>query len=150
MRRVFSVLAILLVTVTTTAAAATARTSATKCTSGGHSGMDMSGKVMCTKGSMGKNNPVVAGAREIAVSAKDLAFSPNAINLSAGENATIVLSAGDVAHDFYVKGVGHIVHAKARKTAQGGLRIDKAGTYKFWCTVSGHKQAGMTGTITVT
>ena len=42
------------------------------------------------------------------------------------------------------------MHAKAGKTAMGGLRIDEAGTYKFWCTVAGHKKAGMTGTFTVT
>ena len=46
--------------------------------------------------------------------------------------------------------VGHVVHAKAGKTAMGGLRIDEPGTYRFWCTEKGHKKAGMTGTITVT
>jgi uncharacterized cupredoxin-like copper-binding protein len=47
------------------------------------------------------------------------------------------------------KGVGHIVHAKAGETAQGGLRIKEAGSYRFWCTVSGYEEAGMVGTITV-
>ena len=28
--------------------------------------------------------------------------------------------------------------------------IDKPGTYKFWCTITGHKAGGMVGTITVT
>jgi uncharacterized cupredoxin-like copper-binding protein len=63
---------------------------------------------------------------------------------------TIALTASDVAHDVYVKRIGHVVHAKAGKTAKGGLRIKKAGTYKFWCTIQGHRQAGMAGTITVT
>jgi plastocyanin len=102
------------------------------------------------KQSMERNCPVVAGARKIEVTANDFSFSPAQITIAAGENVTIALTASDIAHDFYVKGIGHLVHAKAGKTAQGGLRIKKAGTYKFWCTILGHKKQGMTGTITVT
>jgi uncharacterized cupredoxin-like copper-binding protein len=99
---------------------------------------------------MDENCPVVAGARKIKVIGTGLHFSPAAITMAKGEDVTIVLKAGDVAHDYYVKGYGHVVHAKAGKTARGGLVLDKAGTYKFWCTVKGHRTAGMTGTITVT
>jgi plastocyanin len=101
-------------------------------------------------GSMEKNCPVVAGARRIVVTGTSLTFKPASINVAAGETVTIALSAGDVAHDFYVQGIGHVVHAKAGKTASGGLRIKKAGAYKYWCTIRGHKQAGMKGVITVT
>lgn len=100
--------------------------------------------------SMEQNCPVVADARRIPVTANDFSFSPARITIAAGENVTVALAASDVAHDVYVKGVGHVVHAKKGKTAQGGLRIKKAGTYKFWCTILGHKKQGMTGTITVT
>jgi len=100
--------------------------------------------------SMVQNCPVVRGARVIAVTGDEFAFSPSEISIAAGEDVTIALTANDIAHDFYVKGIGHIVHAKANKTAKGGLRIKKAGTYEFWCTVQGHKKAGMTGTLTVT
>lgn len=98
---------------------------------------------------MEPNNAVVAGAREIPVEAGALTFTPKHLQLTAGEDVTIVLTSIDVAHDFYVAGVGHVVHAGARKTAKGGLMIDKAGTYKFWCTEKGHKAGGMVGTITV-
>jgi heme/copper-type cytochrome/quinol oxidase subunit 2 len=77
-------------------------------------------------------------------------FMPKNLAVTAGEDVTIRLSSDDIAHDFYVKGVGHVVHAKAGQTARGGLRIDEPGTYKFWCTVANHKKAGMTGRITVT
>jgi len=109
--------------------------------------MDMSSSKQCS-GEM--NRKVVPGARKITVTADDFAFTPDAITMEAGEDVTIVLTADDVQHDFFVKGIGHVVHAKKGNTAQGGLRITKPGTYKFWCTVKGHKQAGMTGTITVT
>lgn len=96
------------------------------------------------------NNPVVVGAREIQVEADALSFTPKRLQLTAGEDVTIILTSGDIEHDLYVDGVGHVVHADARKTAKGGLMIDEPGTYKFWCTVSGHKAGGMVGTITVT
>ncbi len=98
---------------------------------------------------MEANNAVVAGAREIPVEAGALTFTPKHLQLTAGEHVTIFLTSIDIAHDFYVAGVGHVVHAGARKTAKGGLMIDKAGTYKLWCTEKGHKEGGMVGTITV-
>ncbi len=98
---------------------------------------------------MEANRAVAAGAREIPVEAGALSFTPNRLQLVAGEDVTIVLTSIDIEHDFYVSGVGHVVHAAAGKTAKGGLIIDEPGTYKFWCTVTGHKQGGMVGTITV-
>jgi plastocyanin len=96
-----------------------------------------------------KNAAVQAGAREISVDAKSFAFKPSQITLEAGENVTIVLEATDVAHDFVVQGQGHVVGANAGKQAKGGLVIDKPGTYEFWCSVSGHRTAGMEGTLIV-
>jgi uncharacterized cupredoxin-like copper-binding protein len=149
MRRLLVVLAALATVITVAGTASAAPTHAAKCSSGGHSGMDdmdMSGSKKCAE----TNRKVVAGARTVTVTGDDFTFSPREITMKAGEDVTIALSADDVQHDFFVKGIGHVVHAKKGKTAQGGLRINKAGTYKFWCTVAGHKQAGMTGTITVT
>jgi plastocyanin len=97
-----------------------------------------------------ENQPVAPGARQIPVTADSLTFAPQKIDLTAGENVAIVLTSEDLAHDFYVDKVGHIVHARAGTTEEGGLSIEKAGTYRFWCTVRGHKAGGMVGTITVT
>jgi plastocyanin len=109
----------------------------------GHKNSGMSGD------HMEENRAVVPGAREIAVSANALTFTPKVLQMFAGEDVTIALTSRDIAHDLYVKGVGHIVHAKKGETAKGGLRIDKAGAYQFWCTVSGHKEGGMRGVLTV-
>jgi heme/copper-type cytochrome/quinol oxidase subunit 2 len=150
MRKMLVALAALATVITVAGTAATATTPTAKCSSGAHSDMgdmDMSGSKKC---SGDENRKVVSGARTITVTGDDFTFTPDAITMKAGEDVTIALTAEDVQHDFYVKGIGHVVHAKKGKTAQGGLRIKKAGTYKFWCTVAGHKQDGMTGTITVT
>jgi plastocyanin len=96
------------------------------------------------------NRPVAEGARPIVVTADDFRFEPRKITMAAGEDVRIVLKSVDVAHDLFVDGVGHVVHARAGSTAEGGLSIDEPGTYKFWCTVRGHKASGMVGTITVT
>lgn len=129
--------------------------------SSGHGGMDMGSHTgsmdskSATSGSKSKtmsakhNCPTVAGAREVAITGDAFMFAPTTISTAVGEDITIALTADDIAHDFYVEGVGHVAHAKAGKTAMGGLRIDEPGTYEFWCTVKGHKKAGMTGTITV-
>ena len=121
------------------------------CGGGDHSGMDTSDESGMTHDSESmKNQSVVPGSPVIPVEAGAYTFTPKKISLKAGEDVIIVLTSLDIAHDFYVDGVGHIVHAGARKTAEGGLMIDKPGTYKFWCTVKDHKKDGMTGTLTVT
>lgn len=97
-----------------------------------------------------KNAPTQAGAREIEVTAGKFRYKPNEITVAPGEDVTIVMTSTDLFHDFFVKGEGgHIVGAKAKKTKKGGLSIDEPGTYKFWCTVEGHRAAGMKGTIVV-
>jgi plastocyanin len=97
----------------------------------------------------GENRPVVAGAREIPIIANELSFTPETIQMRAGVPVALVLTSKDIEHDLYVDGTGHVVHAAANTTASGGLTIKKPGVYRFWCTVSGHKEGGMVGTITV-
>jgi plastocyanin len=113
---------------------------------GGHGGHHGSGG-----GGKGKHPTAttVPGAREIAVRAKSFAFTPDEITVAAGEDVTIALRSTDILHDFVVQKAGHIVAAKGKKTKRGGLRIDEPGTYKFWCSVAGHRRAGMEGTIVV-
>lgn len=96
-----------------------------------------------------KNAPVVEGARDVPVRATSFRFDPKTIDVSANEPVAIVLTATDIEHDVTVEGIGHIVHANGGKTAKGGLMIDKPGTYRFYCSVSGHRAAGMAGTIVV-
>lgn len=96
-----------------------------------------------------ENAAVQADASEIMVDAKSFEFNPSQITIKAGDDVTIVLDSADAEHDFVVEGQGHIVGAKAGKQAKGGLMIDQPGTYKFWCSVSTHRSAGMEGTLTV-
>lgn len=95
------------------------------------------------------NTPMVDGAREVEVTATSFAFDPDEITVAAGEDITIVLTADDILHDFTLEDAEGHVAADAGETASGGLRIDEPGTYTFYCSVEGHREAGMEGTIVV-
>jgi plastocyanin len=98
----------------------------------------------------GESSPVADGAREVAVSASSFSFDPDQIEVTAGEDVAIVLSSTDILHDFTIDELDAHVAAEAGETETGGLRADEAGSYTYYCTVEGHREAGMEGTLVVT
>lgn len=93
---------------------------------------------------------VAPSARVVRVEADSFSFSPQRITIDAGEDVAVRLRSDDVFHDFVVDStIGHIVGVDGDETASGGLRIDRPGSYTFYCSVSGHRSAGMEGTIVV-
>lgn len=94
-------------------------------------------------------SPVAAGARRIEVVARSFAFDPGGITVEAGEDVAIVLSSKDSLHDFTVDDFDGHVAAEAGQTAVGGFRADKPGRYPFYCSVAGHRGAGMEGVLAV-
>jgi uncharacterized cupredoxin-like copper-binding protein len=99
----------------------------------------------------------VAGAaatkRTIKVAARSYAFKPAKLALAKGEAVTIELHSTDTTHDFVVSGPGvgakKIADASGGATARGTLKLTKTGKYDFFCSIPGHRAAGMRGTITV-
>ena len=91
---------------------------------------------------------VTPKARRIKVDSRSYAFSPKKITVAAGEDVVIVLHSKDQRHDFTLQGGKVVADAKGGKTATGKLRLAKPGTYKFYCSIPGHRAAGMEGTIT--
>ena len=96
-----------------------------------------------------ENRPVADGARRIEVTATDFAFDPGEITANVGEDLAIVLTSEDVLHDFTIDELDAHVAADRDETAEGGLTADEAGTYAYYCSVPGHREAGMEGTLTV-
>ena len=88
----------------------------------------------------------------VKVRAKSFKFTPSKLRLPSGQPVTIQLTSTDTAHDFAVSGPGLsgkvIVKVTGKKTATGTLKLPKAGKYTFYCTLPGHRAAGMQGTIT--
>ena len=97
----------------------------------------------------GESSPAVEGARRIEVNATSFAFDPDEIEITAGEDVAIVLSSEDILHDFTVDGLDVHVAADRGETADGGLRADEPGEYTYYCTIAGHRDAGMAGTLIV-
>ncbi|MDQ1396314.1 MAG: hypothetical protein QOG64_1573 [Acidimicrobiaceae bacterium] len=91
----------------------------------------------------------VAGAQQIKVEAKAYSFQPSQITLKAGQDATIVLHAADLEHDITVDQPPFHVDAGPGKTIKGGIKIVQPGRYSFYCSVAGHRAAGMQGTLVV-
>ena len=111
-------------------------------------------------------------ARSVPVTMQDIAFEPGAITLQRGERVELQLeNRGSMEHDFTVddmpvedvevsgsaEGGAHSEHeGRALHIALGGgstgtidFRATDSGRYEFYCTVEGHRAAGMAGTITV-
>ena len=97
----------------------------------------------------GESSPAVEGARRIEVNATSFAFDPDEIEITAGEDVAIVLSSEDILHDFTVDGLDVHVAADRGETVEGGLRVDEPGEYTYYCTIAGHREAGMAGTLIV-
>jgi cytochrome c oxidase subunit II len=97
----------------------------------------------------GSSSPVVDGARRIEVSATSFDFTPETITVRVGEDIAIALTAGDLLHDFTIDELDAHVAADKGETAEGGLRADEPGEYTYYCSVAGHREAGMEGTLIV-
>jgi plastocyanin len=95
-----------------------------------------------------------AAPTKIRVRARSFAFTPSKLTIASGQRVTIALKSTDINHDFVVNGPGlvnkQVVNVKGGKRATGKLVLPKPGTYQFYCSIPGHRAAGMRGTITAT
>ncbi|MDR7486077.1 MAG: cupredoxin domain-containing protein [Armatimonadota bacterium] len=95
--------------------------------------------------------PPVAGARTVDVVATDFAFNPAEVRIRAGEVVNLrLVNQGVTAHDLVVPSQGIWLVAPTGRTAVSGFRSDVPGEYEFFCSVPGHREAGMVGRIVVT
>lgn len=79
-----------------------------------------------------------------------LQFEPAMLSGAAG-TVTVELTAEDaVEHTFVVEEAGdtEVVTAAAGETATGTIDLEP-GTYTYYCSVEGHRSAGMEGELTV-
>lgn len=113
-------------------------------------------------------------AQEIVLNARDIAFAPSALSLRAGVPARLVfVNNGQIEHDVTIadiigdgktaEGHGHeetshamgqpaagTVHVSAHAGDRPTVEFTpKAGTFEYACSLPGHKDAGMRGTLTV-
>ena len=92
--------------------------------------------------------PEAAG---LVVEASEFKFvSPDLTIGSEGSTTITLVNKGTVEHDFTIDELESIQIAVAvGETGEGTLTDPATGTYEFYCTVPGHKAAGMFGTIVI-
>lgn len=113
-------------------------------------------------------------AKDITVEMTDFAYTPSTITVPVGQPVTLTLkNVGNIEHDFVVEKIsasakviqdsGSDVHhahgaqqnydlhvsAGAGQTSVLQLNVSEPGTYKIFCSVEGHEEAGMIGELVV-
>jgi uncharacterized cupredoxin-like copper-binding protein len=89
------------------------------------------------------------GGSSAEVSLEDFKISPTQVSVEAGDVSLVVTNKGPSDHDLEIEGV-----AKIRTLAPGASDTLAAGrlepgSYKLRCTIAGHAEAGMIGTLEV-
>jgi plastocyanin len=90
-----------------------------------------------------------ADARTVTVDASNFDFDPDELEIDAQEEIGLELVSQDGPHDFAVDGLGLVNDVTGGERKVRRLRIDQPGSYTFFCTLPGHRDGGMEGTITV-
>jgi plastocyanin len=96
--------------------------------------------------------PPSAGVLEIEADASNaLRFDPEELSAEAGAVSIAMANPSTIPHNVAIKGNG--IDVKGDVVGAGGTSTVSAelesGTYTFYCSVPGHEQGGMTGTLTV-
>lgn len=92
-----------------------------------------------------------ATMKKITVMGSDFAFTPSTLTVKKGDEVSIVFkNEGKYPHNFTISELG--IATKTVKPGQEDTIVfapKKTGSFTFVCTVPGHADRGMTGTITV-
>jgi len=110
--------------------------------------LQMTGHMAST--SSGTADAPVPEASTIEVVATDLRFDPTTVTITAGDTVNLALvNDGRAFHDLTIPALGFLLDAEAGGETSGSLTVDEPGTYEFECSVPGHAEAGMRGTLIV-
>ncbi|HET7121702.1 MAG TPA: plastocyanin/azurin family copper-binding protein [Solirubrobacterales bacterium] len=94
-----------------------------------------------------------AGAVEIeADPSGNLAFTSDSASAKAGKVTVDFTNSSPVPHDVTIEGEGGETLAQTEVFAEASESVSanlNPGTYTFYCSVPGHREAGMEGTLTV-
>lgn len=92
----------------------------------------------------------IDGLPELAIAAGALTFEPDHAQLRSDEPVNVVLASNDMTHDLVFDEVGFSLAAGPSETAAGALVFHEPGTYVGYCSVPGHREAGMEIEVVVT
>lgn len=91
-----------------------------------------------------------AGGSNVEIEAGDLYFQPTTLSASAGGVRVLLDNVGAAEHDFVIEELGdlEVVFANPGETSTGTVDLEP-GTCTFYCSIPGHRDAGMEGTLEV-
>ncbi|MDR7522837.1 MAG: cupredoxin domain-containing protein [Armatimonadota bacterium] len=91
--------------------------------------------------------------RPVLIKAREFAFDPKEVTARAGEVTFEVKNEGSIEHNFVIEDTNRRTLAQIPIIEPGKTEDVKAtvrpGTYPIVCSLPGHKEAGMTGTLRV-
>lgn len=99
---------------------------------------------------MATDSAVQAGVKEVTVTSKGLNFDPKEIRVKLGDKVKVTYKNTMGQHDFVLdefKVKTKLLSAGTEETVE--FVADKKGSYEYYCSVSGHRAAGMKGTLIV-
>lgn len=106
---------------------------------GGHSG---------AQGSAPELTDVAPGTQEFSIMTQEYSFNPSRLEAKSGPATFVVENKGQIVHDFTVDQLGIHFNIDAGRTVTKSYKLEP-GRYEFYCSVAGHKQLGMAGTLEV-
>ncbi|MGH9235040.1 MAG: plastocyanin/azurin family copper-binding protein [Acidimicrobiales bacterium] len=94
--------------------------------------------------------PAVDGpaSPRLEVSATEMAFAPDAVAVEAGDVEVVLHNDGTILHDLRIDEQPLVLEAVAGETDTGAIALDP-GSYAFFCSLPGHREAGMEGVLEV-
>jgi uncharacterized cupredoxin-like copper-binding protein len=92
---------------------------------------------------------IAAGATSVSVTGKEYKFTLSKKSVRHGSVTFKFKNAGKVTHDFKIAGKKTKLTLKGKSAAPLTVRLKK-GSYKYVCTIPGHAEKGMKGTLRVT
>jgi uncharacterized cupredoxin-like copper-binding protein len=98
----------------------------------------------------GGDLPAVEGptAPRVELRATEMAFDPDGIAVETGDVEVVLHNDGTVQHDVRIEEQPFIVEAGPGQSATDRITLEK-GRYRFFCSIPGHRQAGMEGVLEV-
>ncbi|MBA3864843.1 MAG: cupredoxin domain-containing protein [Solirubrobacterales bacterium] len=93
-----------------------------------------------------------ASALDIETASSGLAYSSKSATAKAGMVTVDFTNSQAIPHDVAIEDSGGEVVGQTELTSEGSESTEvelKPGTYTYFCTVPGHREAGMEGTLTV-
>ena len=92
----------------------------------------------------------IPDAADVTVEAGEMWFEPPTFEVVAGEAFNLTVdNRGEVFHDLTIDALDLQIDVDAGQSTTAGLEITTTGEYEFYCSVPGHRSAGMQGTVTV-